>query len=251
VPAESAHFNSVFSAGLLDPAAAVPTVVKGEAPKRYAVYRNNVTVSLIRAMEANFPAVRRLLGEVYFSGLAREFVQSHPPRHPLLFLYGEDFPSFLSTSGDLAAFPYLPDVARLEQQWRLSYHAADAMVLSATAFSAFSTDEFMELRFVAHPAFATLRSNHAVGSIFAANRTARAMAEFDPASPENVLVTRPFYDVQIRIISSADLAFLEALANGMSLAEAAEQGAATNSNFALAASIQLLLEAGAFQFIAF
>jgi hypothetical protein len=67
--------TAAFSAGLLNPSHPVPLLVKGQIARRYAVYRNNVTVGLIRALEANFPVVRKLLGEEYFTGFARDFAQ--------------------------------------------------------------------------------------------------------------------------------------------------------------------------------
>ena len=109
--------EAAFAAGLLNPAAPVPLHVKGQAVRRFAVYRNNVTVGLVRALEANFPAIRSLLGEMYFAGLAREFVQAHPPRSPLRFHYGEGFAAFMAAQDDLAPYPYLADVARLENLW--------------------------------------------------------------------------------------------------------------------------------------
>ena len=53
----------VWILGLLNADAAAPGFLTSSSgvndPRRYAVYRNNVTVSLIRALEANFPAIRR------------------------------------------------------------------------------------------------------------------------------------------------------------------------------------------------
>ncbi len=36
--------------------------------RRFAVYRNNVAVGLIRALEARFPVTRRLVGDAFFRG---------------------------------------------------------------------------------------------------------------------------------------------------------------------------------------
>jgi Putative DNA-binding domain len=243
--ADMAEVEPAFSVGLLKPEAPVPSGVAGSGRRRYGVYRNNVTLGLVRAMEANFPAVRRLLGETYFAGLAREFVQSHPPTHPLLFLYGEHFPAHLEANADLRNFPYLADVARIEMQWRISYHEADAGILSPIAFSAFGESEIANLRFVAHPAFALFRSAFAAHSIFTASRSVADGPVHDPAAAETVLFTRPNLVVQTRVVSPADAAFLSALASGLTLGEAAEQGAASNADFDLTASIALMLQSGA------
>lgn len=238
--------DSDFATALLKPDSALPGALKGHTPRRFAVYRNNVTVGLVRAMEANFPAIRRLLGEVYFAGLAKEFVQSHPPRSPLLFQYGDGFAAFLAEQGDLASYSYLPDVACLEQAWRIAYHAADVPVLHASAFAGVGETEMLALRFTPHPAAILLASPFAVHSIFTANREGDGTI-VNATIPEHVLLTRPFYDVQTRVITAGQHAFFAALFSGAALGDAAEQSFATADDFDLADSLRLMLEAGAFQ----
>lgn len=245
--ADAVSADGGFAAGLLNPEQPLPLAVKGHTPRRYSVYRNNVTVGLLRALESNFPAIRRLLGESYFAGLAREFVHAHPPQSPLLFLYGAAFPAFLAEQGDLLRFPYLADVARLEQQWRLSYHEADVPLLHPSTFEGMDGEAVMNLRFTPHPAAALLRSPYAVHAIFLANRDKGRGQVNDPTQAECVLVTRPFYDVHVRLLSPAQFAFLSALMAGECLGDAAEQGANADTDFDLADSIRLMLEAGTFQ----
>ncbi|MEZ5722575.1 MAG: DNA-binding domain-containing protein [Paracoccaceae bacterium] len=62
------------------------------AGKRFDVYRNNVVVSLSEALATGFPVVRKLVGEAFFSAMAGVFVRAHPPRSPVLTMYGEGFP---------------------------------------------------------------------------------------------------------------------------------------------------------------
>jgi hypothetical protein len=245
--ADAVSADGGFSAGLLDPAKPLPLAVRGHTPRRYAVYRNNVTVGLVRAMEANFPAIRRLLGETYFAGLARSFIQAHPPQSPLLFHYGEALAGFLEVQEDLHAYPYLSDVARLEQMWRLAYHAADAPVLHSAGLQGLSETEMFNMCLTLHPAAALLQSSFAIHAIFTANRVGGGGLVADPRQAERVLITRPWYEVQVRAITPGEHAFIALLAEGSPLGEAAEQGYASDDDFDLAASIRLILEAGAFQ----
>src|SRR5262245_42138387 len=73
-----------FAAALLDPDRPVPaalTAHNGVHPrKRFAVYRNNVVVSLINALRTRFPATEAILGAEFFFATARSFVAAHPPR---------------------------------------------------------------------------------------------------------------------------------------------------------------------------
>ena len=80
--------QSAFAEALLDPDRPLPAGIidpdGAPAPKRFAVYRNNVTVSLIEALAAGFPVVQRIVGEEFFGAMACEFVRAHPPGSPLV-----------------------------------------------------------------------------------------------------------------------------------------------------------------------
>ena len=85
-------FAAVFAQGLTDPARAPPGDVVGPrgkaAIKRYNVYRNNVTVSLINALAATYPAVQRITGvELHDYGCTLKAYRGDLARR--LMLYGE------------------------------------------------------------------------------------------------------------------------------------------------------------------
>jgi len=88
-----------FADALLSVATPVPSSLKGaairRADRRFAVYRNNVAVSLVEALGARFPVVKRLVGEEFFRAMAHAFVSREPPLSPLLIHYGETFPAFI------------------------------------------------------------------------------------------------------------------------------------------------------------
>src|SRR4029077_18278227 len=69
----------------------------GKAEKRYNVYRNNVTVSLIDALAAVFPATQHITGVDFFRAMTRFHIRATPPTSPLLFEYGRDFPDFIDS----------------------------------------------------------------------------------------------------------------------------------------------------------
>jgi hypothetical protein len=235
-----------FAAGLLMPNAPVPALFKGKVERRYAVYSNNVTVGLVRALEANVPAIRKLLGEAYFAGFAREHAQAHPPQSPLMFTYGSAFPEALATAEYLASFGYLADVARLEILWRQSYHAADAAVLASEHLSSVDPEALFDCQIIAHPALRLLKSNFAVHDIFMANRTEPAVTTFDPYVPQSVMLSRPALEVQLALLNHSQYIFLAALTDGQSLGLATDSAVNADAAFDLSATLALLLQSGSF-----
>jgi Putative DNA-binding domain len=89
-----------FAAALGEPSAPPPATTHGRmgAPdaRRFAVYRNNVAVGLIGALEARYPVSRRLAGDDLFRAMARAFVRAHRPRSPVMIAYGGEFPEFVA-----------------------------------------------------------------------------------------------------------------------------------------------------------
>jgi Putative DNA-binding domain len=101
-----------FVAALADPSAATPAMTHGRmgAPdaRRFAVYRNNVAVGLIGALEARYPVSRQIAGDDLFRAMARAFVRAHRPRSPVMIAYGGEFPEFAAdylTRAEIAPTP--------------------------------------------------------------------------------------------------------------------------------------------------
>lgn len=243
-------FAPDFAAGLLDPARAEPrmlaTASGGRVEKRYAVYRNNVTFSLVRALSEVFPVVERLVGQDFFAGMAREFVRAHPPSSQLLFRYGAEFPAFLEAFEPVAALPYLPDVARLERAWLDAWHAADAEPLAPEALTAIPPDALGAALFAPHPAMRLLRSDYAVGSIFLANRGGSPGQPIDGAVAEAVLVTRPALAMSVEIVPVGAFVLIDRLAQGETFGAAVAAAAEQTGEFDLGAALALILRTGAF-----
>lgn len=243
-------FAGSFATALLDPGRPPATDVVGPkgkgALKRYAVYRNNVTVSLIESLAATFPAVKRLVGDDFFRAMARFHLRATPPTSPLMFEYGRDFPDFIAAYEYARDLPYLADVARIERAWLDVYHAADTAPLAAAAFADVAPDRLADVRVVAHPATRVLRSEYSATSIFAANRGAKASERLDASQAEDALVTRPDMEVVVRRLPPGVAVFLTNLIDGATLGEAAAAAFAEATDFDLGASLAGMIEAGAF-----
>ncbi|HVI27898.1 DNA-binding domain-containing protein [Hansschlegelia sp.] len=245
----SSTFAADFAPGLTDPGRPTPPNVIGpgskKAGKRYDVYRNNVTVSLIDALAAIFPATQRLTGVEFFRAMARFHVRACPPHSPLLFEYGRDFPAFISAYEYARELPYLADVARLERAWLDAYHAADALTLSSQALAAIPPETLGDIRFQAHPAARVVRSLFPALSLFVMNRGDGPIGQVEFA-PEDALVTRPDAEVFVRSLPPGGAVFLKALVDGQTLDQAANEAFDASESFDLPGNIAGMIEAGVF-----
>jgi Putative DNA-binding domain len=215
------------------------------------VYRNNVTVSLIDALAAIYPAVQRITGVAFFRAMARFHVRATPPTSPLLLDYGRDFPAFIESYEYARNFPWLADVARIERAWLDAYHAADAAPLSADALALVPPERLADVVFTAHPATRIVRSHFAAVTIFAANRGEGTLSRIDAGAPEDALITRPEMDVVVRHLPAGGAVFLTSLTSGRPLGDAAALALQSSPSFDIAANIAGMIEAGAFVSINF
>lgn len=250
---DNTHDTSDFAAGLLNPDVTKPNEVIGPngagADKRYNVYRNNVTVSLINALADIFPGVQKITGEEYFRAMAREYVRANPPSSPLLFLYGQDFADFIDTFEPAKTMPYLADMARAERGWLTAYHAADIEPLDAAKLGAVEPTRLAEIKFTPHPATFVLQSAYPVHEIFMMNRGFKDVAPLDMTIGQALMLTRPQLDIRIVQLDHADHAFIQAIMQGQSLGDAAAAGTQANNAFDLNNALAMLLGTGATQSI--
>ena len=240
--------QTAFAATLLDPDLPPPDGLiawNGSDPaRRFAVYRNNVVVSLVDALADTFAVTQELVGEAFFRAMARVFALASPPKSRLMAFYGEGFPDFIAGFPPALGVPYLADVARLEYLRVLAYHAGDVAPLAADELAAALTDAetLPALRMVLHPSLHILDSRFAVASLWGAHQGELVLAEVVPDQPETALVLRCGLDVEVLRITPADGVFIAALRDGVPLGGAVQ---VAGPRFDPAGALGLLLQKGA------
>ena len=244
--ARLAHLQDNFAEALLSTTTPVPSCVKGagvhRADRRFAVYRNNVAASLIEALAARFPVVKRLVGEEFFNAMAHAYVLREPPFSPLLIHYGETFPAFIEAFEAARPLPYLGDVARIELARGRAYHAADADPLPRQAFADMPKDRIAAYRVLLHPSVTILASAYPALSIWEINQTG-GERPVESWGPEAALVARPFLEVETRRLAAGTETFLLALQSGDTIGEALEAASAATDGFTASEGLAVLIGA--------
>ncbi len=249
-PAMVYDYAKAFSPGLFKPDYPAPDNITAGAgkgvQKRYNVYRNNVTVSLIDALAAIYPAVQRITGIEFFRAMARFYVRATPPLSPLLFEYGRDFPAFIESYVYAQDMPWLADTARIERAWLDAYHAADKPVLTAQELAAVPAAALAQLRFGAHPATRVVRSMYPAVAIFVMNKCDAPVSVLRSGAAEDALITRPEQEVMVSRLPAGGAVFLLALLEGMPLGMAADAAFEHARDFDLQASLAQAITTGMF-----
>ncbi|MDI6837266.1 DNA-binding domain-containing protein [Ciceribacter thiooxidans] len=241
--------QAIFSTALVSADPSPPeglTAWNGAPDRRFGVYRNNVMVGLTAALQSRFPVVEKLVGADFFAAMARAFIVAHPPLSPLLLAYGDDLPAFIEDFEPAASLPYLADVARLEIARSRAYHAANAEPLDPATLAAVPPERLVSLRFRPHPSLAILRSPHPVVTIWTMNAGEAKPAPITVWRGEDAVVVRPEMLVEVRRLPHGGAVFLQSLADGAPLGEAAAQALGATDDFDLSANLAGILEAGLF-----
>lgn len=244
-----AQFHDAFVAAL-QPGAGTPAaaaVARLASQPGFAVYRNTVRTGSIDALCTNYPALERMVGSDWLRAAAAEYVEQHPPRHATLLDYGDTFAAFLEHFAPARDLPYLPAVARVDRLWMQAHTAADAPPLAAEPLAALPLDALATRIVPPHPAARwRFEPDVPVYTLWVGNRfDAQFTGEDLQWRGEGVLLTRPVAEVQHAPLSAAGAAFLDACAQGETLAGASAAAHACAAATDLAALMHQLLLAGA------
>jgi len=243
-----ARFQDGFTQALVDTAQPQHEDIAALAAQpAFAVYRNTVMKGCIDALQANYPAITRLVGEEWFRAAAAIYVREALPRQPMLLEYGADFANFLARFEPAAELPYLPGVARLDRSWTEVHAAADDTLLAAGDIDALATGNYFRLGLRPHSAARWAWFEDApIYSIWSRNRGDESFDGDIDWHGEGALLTRPHDAVQWVTLDRAGCRFMDSCAAGGTVADAAQAALESDPHANLAQLISLLLQAGAF-----
>ena len=202
---------------------------------RLGLYRGNLTTTWDKTLSAAYPVVRQLVGDEFFSALARAFGQAHPSDTPNLNRFGAAFAGFLQGFPHVAELPYLPDMARLEWLLHRTHYAADAPALDAVALAAYAPAQLDAAHLALHPACTLFASEWAVLALWQAHHGVPFPQQM--AAPCRALIARPGWATQLIALTPAQFAALSALAQGGSVGEALDAAFAMDGVFDVAGAL--------------
>src|SRR5687768_15351439 len=119
---------------------------------RLAIYGDGYCSRLIEALEANYPALAKLLGPEDFATLGTAYVRTYDSTFTSVRYYGGELAQFLAVGQEYARAPVLTELARWEWAMTEAFDAADAEAVKVTALAQVAPQQWAELCFKFHSA---------------------------------------------------------------------------------------------------
>jgi len=188
------------------------------ARKRLGIYTSGYVARLLECMRADFPALRRFVGEPVFDAFAKAYIVTEPSHSPSLFDLGAGFPRFLDQTkptnseaqSEMGALLDLPaEIARLERARTEVMRARG--VEEEPAPPAFSPFEIFtsDLKVQATPCLRLLELKFSLADFFDGDTD-----QEQPPQPEQrrsvVAIGRFDYRIHVKEIEPWQFAFLKA-----------------------------------------
>ncbi|HXI04415.1 MAG TPA: DNA-binding domain-containing protein [Candidatus Saccharimonadales bacterium] len=197
----------------------------GSAEDRWGLYVEGYALRLIEAIENDYPAVARVLGEDAFGSLCRRYLRSHPPFSPDIGRAGEKLPAFLVSDPLSEALPFLPDLARFESRLAEAIVAEDPRPARWEELQALGADALPDLELAPASGVSVLRSEWPVAEIRALKDVPDEEISLEVAGrPSTLLIFRDGLDVSWKEVSAEEAAFVESLEGGSTLSRLADSG---------------------------
>jgi len=212
------------------------------------VYRNNYRGNLHDALAGAYPVIEQLVGNDFFRGLTRAYIEQNSSRSGNLHNYGEQMAAFIADFLPAKQLVYLSDVAALEWACHCAYFAADAGTLDTGKLSWLEQEHYSDLVLVVHPACHVVRSVYPVADIWHAHQPG-APGDFHidlDSGPCNALVIRIDDVVLVNKLEDAVAFWLSIIQSGITLGDATAATLEKYPDFDLQAGLACLVAQGVF-----
>lgn len=201
--------------------------------ERLGIYQEMYLLRMSEALESDYPALARHLGEDAFGHLVSDYVAAHPSQSYTLNRLGDYLPDFLKTWGPARWRPVRSDLARVERAISHVFDATDEPALPGAHLLALTSETLAASR-ISVAACAVLEVRFKALELLdesekepeaenAAMKEATAGTTTATAKTKTwIVLYRRSFAVQRRALAPAAGRLLSALTAGMTVAEAIE-----------------------------
>jgi hypothetical protein len=238
-----ADAQASFRQALIAPDGAPPAMLVAPvaAAARFAIYRRHFREALVRHIAGRFPTVEWLLGSPRLWALADEFVRVSPPATPCMAEYGDAFITVLEHQSPA----YLRDVAELDWHLGTVAVAISRPAIAIAALGAIAPEQLADSILTLQPGLHHFRSAWPIDDLVRVRLGGDAPAQLAfTLNPVALEVHGARGQFRITRLASGAYAFRAAAAAGASLAEAAECGAAAQTDFDVSSALAQLFADG-------
>ena len=128
--------------------------------ERLDIYRDMYLLRMEEALAADYPALKKLLGDDEFMRMVARYVEVYPSRSYTLNRLGDHVPEFVATLDDLPKKDFSCDLARLEYALTCVFDAPETAPLSQEAVRAVPQDAWETARLKPIEAFRLLEFDY-------------------------------------------------------------------------------------------
>lgn len=212
--------------------------------QRFALYRGNLSGAWDKTLAAAYPVMRALVGDEFFSALARAYGKARPSQDGDLNRFGAQFADFLTDFPHVADYPYFPDMARLEWAVHRAHYAPVATAVDAATFSHITPEQLDAARLRLHPACALIASDWAVVELWHAHQPQAECLPQELTRHSYGIVARPGWKTGVLALSAGAHAVLSALQQNRTLGEALDAALEIDDGFDFGTELQRWLQYG-------
>ncbi|WP_373003699.1 putative DNA-binding domain-containing protein [Hyphomonas sp.] len=244
---------SSFAAGGASAAALTPLMEGGAHPgQRAQVYRNSGILACVEALISNNLRLAAVMGDEFFSALARAYADAEPPSTRSLVGYGVSLAHFVAAAESEHGLPWLADIARMDRGWLNAHLAPDADPLAPGALAEIDGLTLMTSTLTAHPSLNIVDTEWAAASLWTDLKSGKLPNRQMTLAhrSEHVLFWRPGGEVGMRALNPGEHAFLNSAMSQSPLGDACEAALAAEPSIDLSHLIAGAVSSGLFITIA-
>lgn len=216
---------------------------------RFHVYRDGVLENFVNVLKATYPTVHALVGDDFFRKIARLYARQFPPSQGCINLYGQNFPTYLTTIKQANHLPYLHDVAAYDWAYNTAFYAPDEDVLDISRLKDLNPQNLAQTQFIFLSSVCLIKSQYPLPELHGfcdpdkAENTQKDQSIDIDQGGGNFLIARPEFKVNAITLQDDVYDMIQALHDGQTVEAALEKTLMRHPHFEFESFLHMLLSA--------